>query len=125
MVADGSGAEQLIRGFLSDGYPLFATVEHDNGRLATVRLNRPSGGLDVTVDLLFASSGIEPEIAQSAEVMEIVPEPILPVATTGHLVALKVLAATTCRGHRTSRICVRCLKWPRTTTWRRHAVRRS
>jgi hypothetical protein len=44
------------------------------------------------VDLLFASSGIEPEITRAAEVTEVVPGLSLPIATTGHLIALKLLA---------------------------------
>jgi hypothetical protein len=44
------------------------------------------------VDLLFASSGIEPEIASEAERLEILPRMILPVARLGHLIALKLLA---------------------------------
>lgn len=43
-------------------------------------------------DLLFASSGIEPEIARTAELTEVVPGMSLPIATTGHLIALKLLA---------------------------------
>jgi predicted nucleotidyltransferase len=44
------------------------------------------------VDLLFASSGIEPEIIEAAESLELLPGLHLPVATIGHLIALKVLA---------------------------------
>ena len=91
-VDDDSHAEELVRGLFADGYSLFGTIEHDNGRLATVRLRRNVRNLDVIVDLLFASSGIEPEIAQAAESIEIVPGLTLPVATTGHLIALKLLA---------------------------------
>ncbi|SDU69213.1 Nucleotidyl transferase AbiEii toxin, Type IV TA system [Jiangella alkaliphila] len=46
----------------------------------------------MVVDLLFASSGIEREIAQAAERIEIIPGLTLPVATAGHLIALKLLA---------------------------------
>lgn len=93
-VADDAAAEGLIRSLLADGYGLLATIEHDvTGRLATVRLASPFvGDAEVVVDLLFASSGIESEIAQQAERMEIIPGLTLPVATTGHLIALKVLA---------------------------------
>lgn len=77
---------------MSEGYSFAASVEHDNGRLATVRLRRTVDGIDVLVDLLFASSGIEPEIAAAAERLEVVPGLTLPVATTGHLIALKLLA---------------------------------
>jgi hypothetical protein len=44
------------------------------------------------VDLLFASSGIEAEIAASAVRLEILPGLTAPVASIGHLIAMKVLA---------------------------------
>ncbi len=44
------------------------------------------------MDLLFASSGIEPEIVEAALDYEILPGLKVPTARTGHLVALKVLA---------------------------------
>ncbi|HCT77507.1 MAG TPA: hypothetical protein DGG94_21400 [Micromonosporaceae bacterium] len=93
-VESDADSEHLVRSLLVDGYQLFATVEQEStGRLATVRLERPIAETeDVVVDLLFASSGIEPEIARAAEVLEIVPGLTLPVATTGHLIALKLLA---------------------------------
>lgn len=67
-------------------------MEHDNGRLATVRLTRSTDGIDVIVDLMFASSGIEPEIVAAAESLETTPGLTVPVVTTGHLIALKLLA---------------------------------
>ena len=44
------------------------------------------------VDLLFASAGIEGELAAAAEDVEALPGLRVPVATLGHLVALKVLS---------------------------------
>jgi hypothetical protein len=44
------------------------------------------------VDLLFASSGIETEIVREAEWLEVLPGLTMPVARTGHLVALKLLS---------------------------------
>ena len=44
------------------------------------------------IDLLFASSGIEPEVVAGAEAIELLPKLRMHVATTGHLIALKVLA---------------------------------
>jgi hypothetical protein len=44
------------------------------------------------VDLLFASSGIEPEIVAAADRIEALPGLDLPVARIGHLIALKVLS---------------------------------
>lgn len=44
------------------------------------------------MDLLFASSGIEGEVVASATRLEVLPNLSVPVATIGHLIALKVLA---------------------------------
>src|SRR5262249_57193065 len=46
----------------------------------------------VMVDVLFATAGIEPEIVAAAEVLEVLPGILMPVATAGHLVVLKLLA---------------------------------
>jgi predicted nucleotidyltransferase len=93
-VADDRQAEALIFHLQSRGYATVTVLEQEAaGRLATVRL-RPhlEGNLDVLVDLLFASSGIEPEIARMAEPLEILQGLSLPVARIGHLIALKLLA---------------------------------
>lgn len=95
-VPDDREAEALIRRLLASGYRVLATLEQEaKGRLATVRLASPgeeAGG--VVVDLLFASSGIEPEIAANAEVLEVLPGLTVPVARAGDLLALKVLAVS-------------------------------
>ncbi len=93
-VADDSDAEALVRSLLAEGYRLLASIEQvAAARLATVRLGSPVTTDDgVVVDLLFASSGIEPEIARAASETEIAPGLTLPVALTGHLIALKLLA---------------------------------
>lgn len=44
------------------------------------------------IDLLFANSGIEDEIVRRADRLEVLPDVFMPVASTGHLIALKVLA---------------------------------
>jgi hypothetical protein len=63
------------------------------GRLATARLVPPGEGeTGVVLDVLFASSGIEPEVAAAAEVLEILPGLRVPVASAGHLLALKLLS---------------------------------
>lgn len=93
MVGDDADGEGLVRLLIADRYRLLASLEQDEtGRLATVRLGCPLADGDVVVDLLFASSGIEPEITSDAELTEIVPGLSLPIATTGHLIALKLLA---------------------------------
>lgn len=91
-VADDDEAEAVVKALVHDGYEMLATVEQDIvGRLATVRLAVGSG--DDVVDLLFASSGIEQEIARGAQRIEVLPGLALPVATVGHLIALKLLAS--------------------------------
>jgi Nucleotidyl transferase AbiEii toxin, Type IV TA system len=63
-VSDDQEAESLVRSLMAVGYRLLASVEQDAvGRLATVRLIHVSSGGEqgVLVDVLFASSGIEPE----------------------------------------------------------------
>ncbi|NJL28059.1 MAG: hypothetical protein HC897_09230 [Thermoanaerobaculia bacterium] len=45
------------------------------------------------VDLFFASSGVETEIVAAADPIEIWPGTVASVATTAHLLALKVLAS--------------------------------
>ncbi len=84
-------AEAIISALIARGYRPGAVVEHESGRLATVRLSVPEAETLLT-DLLFASSGIEPEVVAAAEVLEVLPDFELPVAGTGHLIALKLLA---------------------------------
>ena len=90
-VADDDGAEAVVGALVKSGYEVLATVEHERaGRLATVRLALGPG--DDVIDLLFASSGIEREIAVAASPIEVLPGLLLPVASAGHLIALKLLA---------------------------------
>lgn len=85
-------AETVVLGLARHGYRTVATVVQEAvGRLATVRLVHDDDGGMVT-DLLFASSGIEPEIVGAAESLDVTPSLHLPVATVGHLIATKLLA---------------------------------
>lgn len=72
--SDDSAAGGLVRSLLMNGNQLIASVEHDaTGCLATARLaSTVAGADDVVVDVLFASSGIEPEIVAAAEPIEII-----------------------------------------------------
>lgn len=90
-VKDDSMAEEIVRNLIARGYQPDLVQEHETGRLATVRISRPETSTVVS-DLLFASSGIEPEVVDAAETLEILPGFEVPVATTGHLIALKLLA---------------------------------
>lgn len=88
-------AEQIASMLGARGYRIEAVLEHKmTGRMATVRFRAPGESLrGVLVDLFFASSGVEPEIVGAADVLELWPGMSVPVATTGHLLALKILAA--------------------------------
>jgi hypothetical protein len=93
-VADDIEAETLIDRLRVSGYGIGTVLEQQAvGRLSTVRL-LPTDRLDdqPVVDLLFASSGIEPEIVRDAEPLEVLPSVIVPVARTAHLLALKLLS---------------------------------
>ncbi len=91
-VADDADAESAVVDMLRAGYSVSAVVEHDpSGRLATVRLAHPDWSGTLT-DVLFASSGIEPEAARGAEQLRGPSALEVPVARVGHLMAMKVLA---------------------------------
>jgi hypothetical protein len=96
-VAGDSEAERIalslrLRGYRSHEVQPF--LENADGRLGAARLLVPElSGLEaIGVDLLFASSGVEAEVVAAAEVRIVLPGLYLPVATIGHLIALKVLA---------------------------------
>jgi hypothetical protein len=87
-------AERLVSSLARDAFQITAVVEQTaTGRLATARLSRSGGDPDdAVVDLLFASSGIEPDIVAAAETVEVFPGLSAPIAQIGHLIALKLLA---------------------------------
>jgi len=93
-VADDAVAEALVSGLVARGFTLQLTLEQKAaGRLAAVRLLPPGESEEgVVVDLLFRSSGIEPEICGEAEPIEIARGLTVPVARSGHLAAMKLLA---------------------------------
>ncbi len=76
VVAVGSNqeAEKVIFDLQSRGYRTITVLEQkEAARLATVRLVPPAEGFGAVLDLLFASSGLEVEIAAAAERLEILP----------------------------------------------------
>lgn len=87
-------AERLVADLRGLGYQILETVEQETtGRFATARLVPPGRGPGgVIVDLLFASSGIEPEVVSSAEPLEVLPGLTVPVAGLPELIALKLLS---------------------------------
>jgi Domain of unknown function (DUF1814). len=93
-VVDDAEAERILFRLQGHGLVVVSVVEQTaRKRLATARL-RPAGEAPhgLLLDLLFASSGIEEEIVASADEIEVLPGLTIPIARTGHLVALKALA---------------------------------
>lgn len=93
-VKDDADGEALVHGMLGLGYSVMAALEQDaTNRLATVRMiSSASGPRGVVTDLLFASSGIEGEVVGASDPIELVPGVVVPIASVGHLIALKTLS---------------------------------
>ena len=93
-VPDDAAAETLVGGLATRGWQVDAVIEQEAvERLASVRLAAPSDvDTAAVVDLLFASSGIEPELIRDADALEVLPKVSLPVARVGALIVLKLLA---------------------------------
>jgi len=90
-VRDDRDAEALVLDLGRDGYRVRSAVEQVvTGRLATARLE--AEGSAMVVDLLFASCGIEEEVAANATRIEVLPGVLVPVASPGDLIAMKLLA---------------------------------
>ena len=86
-------AERIVREIRLLGYQVHSLLEHvKHGRIATVRLSKGREE-SIIVDLLFASSGIEIEVAKDSQPIEIFPNILIRTATLPALLALKVLAA--------------------------------
>lgn len=86
----GDGDAEAVVYALRERFSLVAAIEHTTARrLATVRL-RESPRAPI-VDLLFASCGIEAEVAAEATRLDILGATV-PVATTGHLIAMKLVS---------------------------------
>lgn len=83
-------AEAVVRHVRAAGLEVFALLEQASvERLATARLRAPDG---VVVDLLFASSGLEPELVRDAEPLTVLGVRGVPIPRVGHLIAMKLLS---------------------------------
>jgi hypothetical protein len=87
-------AESLVRDLRAEGYEVRALVEqHATRRLATARLvDLRLAATSPTLDLLFASSGIEREVVEGAQEVQVFEGLVVPVASRPALLALKVLS---------------------------------
>lgn len=92
-VEDDGEAEDIIRSWSARNFDIATVIEQDvTGRMATVRSKESGIPEGIVVDLLFASSGIEPELALDARRIEIITGLVVPVARPAHLFALKLLS---------------------------------
>jgi predicted nucleotidyltransferase len=93
VVNDDHDAEALVLQLRSVGYEIAASVEQEaTGRLATIRLLPRDPADQLVTDLLFASSGIEEEIVAASDDIVVFAGLSVPVATVGHLMAMKLRA---------------------------------
>jgi len=96
-VTDDRQAETLVGALAARGYRIVALIEQEaTGRLATVRLEHPSAP-GTLIDLLFATAGVEPEVVEGASELQVVATLTVPVASVGHLLAMKTLSADATR----------------------------
>ena len=96
-VNDDSGAEEILFKLQQLGYVVDSVIEQTAAeRLATARLVRQDGG-GVILDLLFSSSGIEPEVVLASQEIELFGGTRTAIATVGHLLALKALSESDSR----------------------------
>lgn len=97
-VSSDSEAESLALVFQQAGYPLAQVFEHKTkGLLSTLRFLVPGGRSEPELDLLFATSGIEREVVDAAEKLELLPRVRVPVARIHHLIAMKLVAESDVR----------------------------
>lgn len=108
-VPDDVTANACVDRLLSVGYRSRESIVHEQtGRLATVRLLSPFAGIDVPVDLFFASAGVEAEIVEAADRVDVAPGLTIPVASIGHLIAVKLLWRPSTKRDRDLRTLIDC-----------------
>lgn len=90
-VGTDSEADATVLKFRQLGYALETVLENTaKQRVSTVRMRRtPRSPI---IDLLFAASGIEPEVVAEAERIELGSGVVAPVGRVGHLIAMKLVS---------------------------------
>lgn len=93
-VSDEAQANRLKDSLLSRGYTNPQVLMHTTPtrRMGWRVFIPPSGESSIPLDILVAACGIEKEIVAGATTIEILPGLSLPVASIGHLIAMKVLS---------------------------------
>ena len=111
-IADDAAAETLVADLQARGFSLQLSLEQRAmGRKGAVRMTPPGETASgIVIDLLFASSGIEPDVCAAADLLEIAAGIVVPVATSGHLLVMKGARAQL-SGHNMSPTCVGCCRY--------------
>lgn len=92
LAVSGDEETQRVAGFLiSRGWRPEREFNNQHGQIASMRMRGP-GRSDIILDLLVAATGIEAEVAASAEPLVVGHEIEMQVATVASLLALKILA---------------------------------
>jgi hypothetical protein len=92
-VSSDAEAELLVGELARRGLRVASTIEQSaTDRLAIASVVPVEQADESLVELLFAMSGIEPEVVAGATKLEVLPGVEAPVAGIGHLIALKVLS---------------------------------
>lgn len=92
-IASDEEAQRVVFALQQRGWVVRTSLEQTAlRRLATVRLSPPNEPADLLVDLLFAACGVEPEAVEHATKLDLGYAAPLPVASVGHLIAMKVLS---------------------------------
>jgi hypothetical protein len=82
-VKDDSESEKITFDFQQSGMSILATIEQEaTNRLATVRFNVDASS-EIITDLMFSSSGIEPEVVEAAKTVRVFTNTHAPVAQIG------------------------------------------
>lgn len=93
-VADDKEAELIIRSLQNLGFQPVTLLENKKHRkISTVRLLSDTYQ-GIFIDLLFCTSGIEKEVVETAEKIEILKDLYVNVASTSSLIAMKTLSST-------------------------------
>ncbi|MEX2213368.1 MAG: nucleotidyl transferase AbiEii/AbiGii toxin family protein [Phycisphaeraceae bacterium] len=93
-VASDAEAEAVIRSLVTESYQMPQVFEQTRaGRLGIVRMKAPYDR-EYFVDLIFASSGVEPELIEAATPLRVAPGLNVPVAPIPHLIAMKTLSVS-------------------------------
>jgi hypothetical protein len=86
---------EVLKSFLaSRGYHSASALMHTEPtyKMGWRLLMPTSKGEDIAVDLLHRACGVEEQIVDQAVTLEILPKVFLPVASIGHLIAMKIVS---------------------------------